>query len=61
MGVLIQLPFIANGFYSGSLVWLFDGNDISWIIGWVFTALSWLLVNRQSKAPRLQATLFPEA
>jgi NCS1 family nucleobase:cation symporter-1 len=59
-GVLIQLPFISNGFYSGSLVYLFDGNDISWIIGWVFTALCWLLVNQRNKAARLQATVLPQ-
>lgn len=60
VGVLIQLPFISNGFYSGSLVWLFDGNDISWIIGWVVTALCWLLVNRSARQHRLSATIFPE-
>lgn len=59
-GVLIQLPFISNGFYSGSLVYLFEGNDISWIIGWVFTALCWLLVNQRLKAARLQATVLPQ-
>ncbi|MEJ5113057.1 purine-cytosine permease family protein [Erwinia billingiae] len=59
-GVLIQLPFISNGFYSGSLVYLFEGNDISWIIGWVFTALCWLLVNQRNKAARLQATVLPQ-
>lgn len=59
-GVLIQLPFISNGFYSGSLVYLFDGNDISWIIGWVFSALCWLLVNQRNKAARLQATVLPQ-
>jgi len=59
-GVLIQLPFISNGFYSGSLVYLFDGNDISWIIGWVFTALCWLLVNQRNKVARLQATVLPQ-
>lgn len=59
-GVLIQLPFISNGFYSGSLAYLFEGNDISWIIGWVFTALCWLLVNQGNKAARLQATVLPQ-
>lgn len=59
-GVLIQLPFISNGFYSGSLVYLFGGNDISWIIGWVFTALCWLLVNQGNNAARLQATVLPQ-
>ncbi|WP_053142484.1 purine-cytosine permease family protein [Erwinia billingiae] len=59
-GVLIQLPFISNGFYSGSLVYLFEGNDISWIIGWVFTALCWLLVNQRGKTSRLQATVLPQ-
>lgn len=46
LGVLVQLPFIANSFYQGALVGWFAGNDISWLIGWVFTALCWLVIGR---------------
>ncbi|CCO86547.1 purine-cytosine permease family protein [Erwinia amylovora] len=46
LGVLVQLPFAANEFYRGVLVGWFAGNDISWLIGWVFTALCWLVVSR---------------
>ncbi len=59
LGVLIQLPFIANGFYSGKLVWLFAGNDISWIIGWVFTALFYLFIRRFDHQPPLEKTRYP--
>ncbi|MGE7960641.1 purine-cytosine permease family protein [Pseudomonas sp. NPDC089530] len=33
VGVLVQLPFIATKFYTGSLVEALGGVDISWIIG----------------------------
>lgn len=59
VGVLVQLPFVSNGFFSGPLVWIFDDNDISWIIGWVFTALCWLVVNRR-RDKVLTATVYPE-
>ncbi|QKJ86875.1 cytosine permease [Paramixta manurensis] len=59
LGVLVQLPFIANGFYTGKLVWLFDDNDISWIIGWVFTAIFYLLIRRFDRHPPLTRTLYP--
>ena len=60
LGVLVQLPFVANGFYQGALVSWFDGNDISWLIGWVFTALCWLGVNKLRNQPHLSATVLPD-
>ncbi|MEN5015184.1 cytosine permease [Erwinia sp. Eh17-17] len=54
LGVLVQLPFVANGFYQGALVGWFDGNDISWLIGWVFTALCWLGVSQLRRQPTHQ-------
>jgi NCS1 family nucleobase:cation symporter-1 len=32
-GVLVQMPFISTGFYTGPLVERLDGTDISWIVG----------------------------
>lgn len=60
LGVLVQLPFVANGFYQGALVSWFDGNDISWLIGWVFTALCWLVINKLRNQPHLSATVLPD-
>ena len=33
IGVLVQMPFLATGFYTGPLVAHLGGTDISWIIG----------------------------
>ncbi|MDB9565801.1 cytosine permease [Providencia rettgeri] len=38
-GVLIQLPFISTGFYTGPLVEKLSGVDISWIVGLVATSI----------------------
>jgi len=38
-GVLIQLPFISTGFYTGPLVEKLGGVDISWIVGLVATSI----------------------
>ncbi|MEX9604880.1 purine-cytosine permease family protein [Providencia huaxiensis] len=39
VGVLIQLPFISTGFYTGPLVEKLGGVDISWIVGLVATSV----------------------
>lgn len=39
VGVLIQMPFIATGFYTGPLVDSLGGVDISWIVGLVATSI----------------------
>jgi NCS1 family nucleobase:cation symporter-1 len=38
-GVVIQMPFIATSFYTGPLVDLLGGTDISWIVGLVGTGM----------------------
>lgn len=45
-GVLIQMPFIATGFYTGALVDSLGGVDISWIVGLIAPALLYYLVAR---------------
>ena len=37
-GVLLQLPFIENPLFHGALTWIFAGNDVSWLVGWLATA-----------------------
>jgi NCS1 family nucleobase:cation symporter-1 len=39
IGILIQLPFLATGFYTGPMVDVLGDTDISWIIGLVVPAL----------------------
>lgn len=45
-GVLIQMPFIATGFYTGALADALGGVDISWIVGLIAPALLYYLVAR---------------
>ncbi|HZZ09527.1 MAG TPA: cytosine permease [Paraburkholderia sp.] len=45
-GVLIQMPFIATGFYTGALVDSLGGVDISWIVGLIAPALVYYAVAR---------------
>jgi NCS1 family nucleobase:cation symporter-1 len=33
IGILVQLPFVSNGLYSGPMVRLLGGADLSWIAG----------------------------
>ena len=39
VGVLVQMPFISTSFYTGPLVDMLGGTDISWILGLVVPAL----------------------
>jgi len=43
IGVLIQLPFLATGFYTGPMVAILGNVDISWIIGLLVPALMYYL------------------
>lgn len=43
LAVAVQLPFIAQTFYSGSLVGSLGGVDISWIVGGVAGVVFYLL------------------
>jgi len=47
-GVLIQMPFIATGFYTGPLVDKLGGTDISWIIGLLVPAVLYYVVAQKS-------------
>lgn len=52
-GVLIQMPFLATGFYTGALVERLDGVDISWIVGLIVPGLLYYAVHagRATRAP----------
>ncbi|WP_339385778.1 purine-cytosine permease family protein [Burkholderia sp. Ac-20379] len=39
IGILVQMPFISTGFYTGPLVDALGGTDISWILGLAVPAL----------------------
>lgn len=47
IGVVVQIPFLSNGLYVGSIARALDGIDLSWIIGiFVPGMLYWLWARR---------------
>ncbi|HFP8702107.1 TPA: cytosine permease [Raoultella planticola] len=60
VGVLIQLPFIENPLYHGSLTWLFAGNDVSWIIGWFGTGVLYYALRRFDRRVLPTQSVFPD-
>lgn len=47
IGVLVQMPFISTGFYSGFLLEHLEGVDISWIIGLIFPAVMYYYLTKK--------------
>jgi NCS1 family nucleobase:cation symporter-1 len=62
VGVLIQLPFIENPLFHGSLTWMFAGNDVSWMIGWFGTGVLYYALRRfdRRSLPAQSLSLLPE-
>ena len=54
IGILIQIPFLATSFYTGPLVAMLGGVDISWIIGLLVPGFLYYTFARASlsRAPR---------
>ena len=48
VGVLVQLPFISSAFYTGPLVDMLDGTDISWIVGLIVPAVLYYVAARRA-------------
>lgn len=46
-GILVQVPFIENAFFSGPYAKLIPGVDISWIISLVVTSIAYPLFHRR--------------
>ncbi|GAB3581397.1 purine-cytosine permease family protein [Calidifontibacter terrae] len=60
IGVLIQIPFLAQTLYTGPLTDALGGADISWIIGLIVPAVIFYFWGRAtSRAP--EQTIFPES
>ena len=58
VGVLIQIPFLAQSFYTGPLVAKLGGADISWLVGIVVTfVLYYVLIRNRGVAPK--ETIYP--
>jgi nucleobase:cation symporter-1, NCS1 family len=59
IGVLAQIPFLAQTLYTGPVTTMLGGADISWIVGLVLTAaLYYPLARRTSHPP--DAMIYPE-
>lgn len=58
VGVVVQIPFLAQSFYTGPLVAKLGGADISWLVGIVVTfVLYFLLIRNHGVAPK--ETIYP--
>ncbi len=59
IGVVVQIPFLDQSLYTGPMVEMIGGADVSWILGLVVTALIYIpWARRINVAP--PATIFPE-
>ena len=58
IGVIVQIPFLAQSFYTGPLVAKLGGADISWLVGIVVTfVLYFVLIRNHGVAPK--ETIYP--
>ncbi|WP_166828255.1 purine-cytosine permease family protein [Brevibacterium limosum] len=58
VGIVIQIPFLAQSFYTGPLVAKLGGADISWLVGIVVTfVLYFVLIRNHGVAPK--ETIYP--
>lgn len=59
-GVLVQVPFVKNAFFTGPYADLIPGADISWMISLVLTSVAYLLFHRRdNQAPVRQPQSMP--
>src|SRR5262249_47886583 len=67
LAVAVEVPFIDQAFYTGSLVESLGGVDISWVVGgiagMIFYLIAWRIPGRESVALGVVSTpsLEPEA
>ena len=59
VGILVQVPFLAQTMYTGPMTALLGGADISWLVGLVATALIYYPVARKFQKPPA-AMIYPE-
>lgn len=51
LGILVQIPFLAQKMYTGPITDMLGGADISWIVGIVFTAAIYYPLARRTSNP----------
>lgn len=52
-GIIVQVPFIENAFFSGPYARLIPGVDISWIISLLVTSIAYTFLHRKSNPARV--------
>ncbi len=50
LGILVQLPFVANPLYTGSVAQAMGGIDLSWVVGLAVTSPLYYALARRSRA-----------
>ncbi|MBN3808328.1 cytosine permease [Paraburkholderia sp. Ac-20347] len=61
LGVLVQMPFVATGFYTGPWVDRLGGVDISWIVGIVVPGALYYFATRFARSNAPEQMILPEA
>ena len=51
VGILVQIPFLAQTLYTGPMTELLGGADISWLVGLVVTALVFYPLAKRNSEP----------
>lgn len=51
VGVVVQIPFLAQTLYTGPITHLLGGADISWIVGLIVTAALYYAVGKRTNNP----------
>ncbi|MGO4383529.1 purine-cytosine permease family protein [Specibacter sp. RAF43] len=59
VGVVVQIPFLAQHMYTGPMTTLLGGADISWLVGLVVTAVVYYPVAKKFQRPPTEM-IYPE-
>ena len=60
VGVLVQMPFVATGFYTGPWVERLGGVDVSWIVGIVVPGILYYVATRLVGASVPERAILPD-
>ena len=60
VGIVVQIPFLAQSLYTGPLTKALGGADISWIVGLVVTAVIYYFWAKKTSNPPAQIIYPPE-
>jgi NCS1 family nucleobase:cation symporter-1 len=52
VGIVVQIPFLTNSFFTGTFANIIPDVDISWIVGMLVTAVIYYLFNQSKVSAR---------